>query len=108
MGLRNRAITRTAISFKEETPTDNPVNSVECNPVNKEVLTVIGSDATWDCGFGSTGWLQKVGINLNVQDHVRWQHSASVMICIAVPGGVKRVAKTTRRSQFRPGKHEVV
>jgi hypothetical protein len=31
--------------------------------VNNEVLTVIGSGATSEGGFGSTGRLQEVGIN---------------------------------------------
>jgi secreted trypsin-like serine protease len=67
------------------------MNSVWSNPVNYEVLTVIGSGATSEGGFGSPGRLQEVDINhidyVACKDLYDGDIIDSVMLYAGVPGG---------------------
>jgi neutral trehalase len=63
------------------------MNSVWSNPVNNEVLTVIGSGAISEGGFGSPGRLREVDINHidyvscnDLYDGVKTQEEIETMI----------------------------
>jgi hypothetical protein len=64
------------------------VNSVWSNPFNNEGLTVLGSLATSEGGFGSSGRLQEVGINNTNHDTCNNLNDGdivdSVMLCVDV------------------------
>jgi trypsin len=78
------------VSSPESTPI--LMNSVWSNPVNNEVLTVIGSGATSSKGgFGSPGRLQEVDMNhidyVTCKDLYDGDIIDSVMLYAGVPGG---------------------
>jgi hypothetical protein len=84
------------------------VPSVKSNPLNSEVLTVIGSGATSEGDFGSTGRLQELGINLidykTCNDLYGGNIVESIILCVGVPGVMKMAAKTTAEVPFSIGK----
>jgi hypothetical protein len=83
------------------------LNAVGSNPLNNEVLAVIGFGATSEGGFGSTGRLQEVSINHidyeTCNDMYDGDIVGCVMLCAGVLAAVKIVAKATPVVPFSSG-----